>query len=69
MLVLPGLGVVLHQSTGASADAMALCLADVAARIPAGAAIERLTPEQEFELMNWDAEKYRQALEIKSVAP
>jgi rhamnose utilization protein RhaD (predicted bifunctional aldolase and dehydrogenase) len=69
ILVLPGLGVVLHNSTGISADAMALCLADVTSRIPPGAAIERLSPEHEYELTNWDAEKYRQALEIKSAAP
>jgi rhamnose utilization protein RhaD (predicted bifunctional aldolase and dehydrogenase) len=67
MLVLPGLGVVLHRSTHASADALALCLADVAARIPSDAAIQRLTPAQEFELTHWEAEKYRQALSAKAV--
>jgi len=68
MLLIPGMGVVLHRSTTIAADAMAQCLADVAARIPAGAALLRLTPQEEFELTNWEAEKYRQALGAKSAA-
>ena len=45
------------------ARAMARCLADVAARIPPGAAVNTLNEAQDAELLNWDAEKYRQALE------
>jgi rhamnose utilization protein RhaD (predicted bifunctional aldolase and dehydrogenase) len=65
MLVLPGKGAVLHRSTNASADAMALCLADVVARIPSQAQIERLTQAQEYELTHWEAEKFRQLLDVK----
>jgi len=62
MLALPGLGVVLHHSASKNADAMARCLADVAARIREDAPIRTLTADQEQELMNWEAETYRQSL-------
>ena len=62
MMALPGLGVVLHRSTSKNAEAMARCLADVAARIPEEAPIRVLTGAQEQELMNWEAEAYRQSI-------
>jgi rhamnose utilization protein RhaD (predicted bifunctional aldolase and dehydrogenase) len=68
MIVIPGLGVAMHRTTTPAADAMARCLADVLSRIPAEAAIVRLTPAQEYELTHWEAEKYRQALDAKAAA-
>jgi rhamnose utilization protein RhaD (predicted bifunctional aldolase and dehydrogenase) len=62
MMALPGLGAVLHRSTSKNAEAMARCLADVAARIPDEAPIRVLTGAEEQELMNWEAEAYRQAI-------
>ena len=62
MMALPGLGVVLHRSTSKNAEAMARCLADVAARIPDEAPVRVLTGAEEQELMNWEAEAYRQAI-------
>jgi rhamnose utilization protein RhaD (predicted bifunctional aldolase and dehydrogenase) len=62
MMALPGLGVVLHRSTSKNAQAMARCLADVAARIPEEAPIRVLTNGEEQELMNWEAEAYRQSV-------
>jgi rhamnose utilization protein RhaD (predicted bifunctional aldolase and dehydrogenase) len=62
MMALPGLGVVLHRSTSKNAEAMARCLADVAARIPEDAPIRVLTGAEEEELMNWEAEAYRQSI-------
>ena len=47
MMALPGLGVVLHRSTSKNAEAMARCLADVAARIPEEAPIRVLTGAEE----------------------
>ena len=41
---------------------MARCLADVAARIPEKAPIRVLTRAEEEELMNWEAEAYRQSV-------
>jgi rhamnose utilization protein RhaD (predicted bifunctional aldolase and dehydrogenase) len=62
MMALPGLGAVLHRSTSKNAEAMARCLADVAARSPQEAPIRVLTGAEEQELMNWEAEAYRQAI-------
>jgi rhamnose utilization protein RhaD (predicted bifunctional aldolase and dehydrogenase) len=62
MMAMPGLGVVLHHSTSKNAEAMARCLADVVARIPEGAPIRVLTGAEEGELMNWEAEAYRQSI-------
>ena len=62
MMALPGLGVVLHRSTSKNAEAMARCLADVAARIPDEAPVRVLTGAEEQELMNWEAEAYRQSI-------
>jgi rhamnose utilization protein RhaD (predicted bifunctional aldolase and dehydrogenase) len=62
MIALPGLGVLLHRSTSKNAEAMARCLADVAARIPEEAPIRVLTSAEEQELMNWEAESYRQSI-------
>ena len=42
--------------------AMAQCLADVLTRLPADWTPSAIGPEAEAELLNWDAEKYRQAL-------
>jgi hypothetical protein len=41
---------------------MARRLADVVARIPEGASVLTLTAAQELELVNREAEKYRQSL-------
>ena len=62
MIALPGLGVVLHHSASKNAHSMARCLADVAARIPEEAPIRVLTSTEEQELMNWEAETYRQSI-------
>jgi rhamnose utilization protein RhaD (predicted bifunctional aldolase and dehydrogenase) len=62
MMALSGIGVVLHRSTSKNAEAMARCLADVAARIPEGAPIRVLTSAEEQELTNWEAETYRQSV-------
>ena len=40
-------------------------LSDVAVRLPDRDSVNFLTPEQNQELLNWDAEKYRQALNNK----
>jgi rhamnose utilization protein RhaD (predicted bifunctional aldolase and dehydrogenase) len=62
MIALPGLGVVLHRLISKNAEAMVRCLADVAARIPDEAPIRALTGPEEQELMNWEAETYRQSV-------
>jgi rhamnose utilization protein RhaD (predicted bifunctional aldolase and dehydrogenase) len=55
--------VLIRTDAGDAAEAMARCLADVAARIPAGTPLHRLTADDVGALLNWDAEQYRQTLE------
>jgi rhamnose utilization protein RhaD (predicted bifunctional aldolase and dehydrogenase) len=61
-ILFPGKGVLMRRDASPGADAMARCLADVAARIPAGAPLRYLTDAENLELTDWDAEKYRQNL-------
>lgn len=62
LVLLPGRGAALRADLGPAADAMALCLLDVLARVPERAPLRPLPPEAEAELLDWDAEAYRQAL-------
>jgi rhamnose utilization protein RhaD (predicted bifunctional aldolase and dehydrogenase) len=62
VILFPGKGVLARRDITAGALAMARCFADIAARIPEGARLRYLTPAENAELLGWDAEKYRQAL-------
>ncbi|NRQ15491.1 class II aldolase/adducin family protein [Ensifer sesbaniae] len=62
LLLFPGKGVLVQKEVSAGALAMARCLADVTARIPADARLRYLTEAENAELLGWDAEKYRQQL-------
>ncbi len=68
LIVFPGQGVLMRADANAGAGAMARCLADVCARIPEGAPVRYLTAEEHLQLTDWDAEKYRQALNRKKGA-
>jgi len=61
-VLIPGKGALLRADNTVGAQALAQCLGDVLVRVPEGAALHYLTQEQNGELLNWDAEKYRQAL-------
>lgn len=61
-IVFPGRGVLMRADVPPNGDAMARCLADVTARIPADAPVRVLTAEEHLQLTDWDAEKYRQEL-------
>ncbi|WP_299958626.1 class II aldolase/adducin family protein [uncultured Roseobacter sp.] len=61
-LIVPGAGVLLRKDAGGPARVMMRCLADVMARVPQDAALNYLSIEQNLELLDWDAEKYRQKL-------
>lgn len=63
LTLLEGQGAFLPADAGPSADELALCLALVLERVPQEAALVRLTPGAEAALLDWDAEKYRQALQ------
>lgn len=62
VLLVPGVGVLLRKNLTAAAVAMVECLAMVLARVPNGSTVRYLTRDQELELLDWDAEKYRQSL-------
>lgn len=66
-LLVPGAGLLLHRRAVAGADALARCLADVAARIAGDAEPTYLSAAQERDLTDWDAEKYRQSLNAVEV--
>ena len=63
LVLSPREGALIHRDAPeAASDAMALCLADVLARLEPSAKLRVLTAEDEDRLLNWDAEKYRQSL-------
>ncbi len=62
LLLVPGAGALLPLSALPAAHALARCLADVTARLRPGDPLRYLQPADEYALLNWDAEKYRQAL-------
>ncbi len=61
-ILFPGAGVLMRSGCSDGAEAMARCLADVCGRIPSDTPLNYLTPAQNHELLNWDAEQYRQTL-------
>lgn len=59
-------GVAVKKGATTSQIAMTRCLADVLSRLPEDWTPQAIGPDAEAELLNWDAEKYRQALAAKS---
>ncbi len=65
-VLLEGEGIALRNEASPSQKAMLRCLSDVLSRLPAGWTPEPIGQAAEASLLNWDAEKYRQALAAKS---
>ena len=61
-ILFPGKGVLVSKEASEGALAMARCLSDVASRVPEAARLRYFTEAENGELLGWDAEKYRQAL-------
>lgn len=61
-VALPGLGVLVNSSAKPSVEPMLRCAGDVFARLPANAPLKALTATEIDQLLNWDAEKYRQTM-------
>ena len=61
-LFVPGKGALIRSEASAGAKALARCFGDVLLRFPPDATPHYLTAEQSAELLDWDAEKYRLAL-------
>lgn len=62
LLVVPSAGVLIRRDATAGARALAQCLSDVTARLGA-TPLAVLSAADEAALLDWDAEKYRQALD------
>jgi len=67
MIIVPGQGVVLARKASRGAQALARCLADVLLRLPKAAPLRFLDENEIGQLINWDAEKYRQKLNRQSL--
>jgi rhamnose utilization protein RhaD (predicted bifunctional aldolase and dehydrogenase) len=66
-IAIPGMGVLIHKSAKAAVEPMVRCMADVFRRVEPAANLSALTENDIGQLLNWDAEKYRQTL--GSLAP
>jgi len=62
LLLVEGVGMLLRADLGSGAEEMAACLGLVLPRLDPEAPLVFLSAEQESELLDWDAEKYRQSL-------
>jgi rhamnose utilization protein RhaD (predicted bifunctional aldolase and dehydrogenase) len=63
VIAIPGKGLLVRRSLTSGQREMVDCLARVLPRIPAGAEINYLTREDEAQLLNWQAEAYRKAMD------
>lgn len=62
-ILFPGRGVLVRDGVSDGALALLRCLSDVTTRLPEGAPVHYLSASENAGLLNWDAEKYRQALD------
>ena len=60
--VVPGVGVMIREDATETQHKMLRCLHDVIVRVPLEWGVDPIGEEAEAELMNWDAETYRQKL-------
>ena len=60
--IVPGVGVCIRKDAPKAAQSMLSCYAEVLLRLPAGMP-RALSPESVSELLHWDAEKFRKAMQ------
>jgi rhamnose utilization protein RhaD (predicted bifunctional aldolase and dehydrogenase) len=65
LVVVPGAGVLVQEAATPGARAMIRCLADVTSRLTSDDPVAPLSADDEAQLLNWDAEKYRQSLDAR----
>ncbi|MDE0529838.1 MAG: class II aldolase/adducin family protein [Albidovulum sp.] len=58
-------GIYIKESASNAQRAMIRCIFDILSRIPTDWTLRPIGPDAEAELLNWDAEKYRQSLAKK----
>jgi rhamnose utilization protein RhaD (predicted bifunctional aldolase and dehydrogenase) len=61
-IAIPAIGTLVRADAKPSIEPMLRCIGDVMRRIPPGARLNALTAQHIDQLLNWDAEKYRQTL-------
>jgi rhamnose utilization protein RhaD (predicted bifunctional aldolase and dehydrogenase) len=61
-VAVPGAGLLLRKDAKPAVTPMLRCLSDVFRRIEEGTVLKALNAEEVDQLLNWDAEKYRQSL-------
>ena len=61
-IAVPGKGVLVRKDAKPAIEPMLRCLGDVFSRVPPHAKLKALTGAEIDQLLNWDAEKYRQTL-------
>jgi rhamnose utilization protein RhaD (predicted bifunctional aldolase and dehydrogenase) len=64
-MIATGQGAAIKTDATSSQQSMLRCLMDVLGRLPLDWTPQAIGPDAEAELLNWDAEKYRQALAAK----
>ncbi len=62
-ILFPGHGTLVREDMSDGALALLGCLSDVTARLPQDAPVHYLTGPENAELLDWEAEKYRQVLD------
>ena len=61
-IVVPDMGVLMKAGSNPGQHSMARCIADVTTRIHPGTDVHYLNEDNVYELLNWEAEHYRQRL-------
>jgi rhamnose utilization protein RhaD (predicted bifunctional aldolase and dehydrogenase) len=64
LVAIPGKGVLIRKDAKPAVEPMGRCLADVMRRVEADDPLTALSAEAIDRLVNWDAEKYRQGLNL-----
>ena len=64
-VIVQGKGILLHTNAKPAVEPMLRCLADVLMRVDRDANLQALTEGDIDQLLNWDAEKYRQTLKAE----
>ena len=65
-ILVPGEGILIRAGATPAQRAMLRCLSDVMRRLPPNWTTQPIGPAAEAELLDWDAEKYRQRLAEKA---
>jgi len=68
LVICPGKGVAIPEDANAATLTLVRAFGDVLVRVAPGSEVTRLSDRQEDELINWDAEKLRQALNTQENA-